>query len=79
MTESQLAVLFDIRHHAKIRHEKARLSALKRGRTSFPMLPFECSWAFEEEWRRANFPSPTKDWQDKPMRQWNSAEKRFTY
>ena len=38
-----------IRKMAKIRHEKERK---KSKRKDFPLLPYECSWAFEEEFRR---------------------------
>lgn len=41
-----------IKSAAKIRHEKARKAAAKKGRKDFPDLPFECSWAFEEQFRR---------------------------
>jgi hypothetical protein len=44
--------LDEIKRLAKIRHEKARLAARRRGRKDFPMLPYECSWAYEEEYRR---------------------------
>lgn len=47
--ENQLAV---IRKDAKKRHEKARRAARKRGRKDFPDLPFECSWAYEQQFRR---------------------------
>lgn len=46
--------LESIRKEARKRHEKARRAARKRGRKDFPDLPFECSWAFEEEFRRRN-------------------------
>ncbi len=51
-TPAQEAELAEIRRKAKIRHEKARKAARQRGRKDFPDLPYECSWAFEEEFRR---------------------------
>lgn len=45
-------VLKHIRDAAKIRHEKQRKAALKRGRKDFPLLPYECSWAYEQEFYR---------------------------
>ncbi len=53
LTPKQEEQLANIRTVAKARHEKARKAALKRGRTSFPLLPIECSWAYEEQFRRA--------------------------
>lgn len=44
--------LENVKIRAKIRHEKARKAAAKRGRKDFPMLPYECSWAFEQEFHR---------------------------
>jgi hypothetical protein len=44
--------LESIQAKAKVRHEKARKAAAKRGRKDYPMLPYECSWAFEQEFRR---------------------------
>lgn len=40
-----------VRKVARDRHEKARRAAKARGRHDFPDLPWECSWAFEEELR----------------------------
>jgi hypothetical protein len=51
MTKLSLA---EIKAKAKVRHEKARQAAAKRGRHDFPLLPYECSWAFEEEYKRKN-------------------------
>ena len=42
-----------IKSDARKRHEKARKAAKQRGRLGFPDLPFECSWAFEEEFLKA--------------------------
>ena len=52
LTPGQQAILDEIKRKAKIRHEKARLAAKKRGRHDFPDLPYECSWAYEEKFRR---------------------------
>lgn len=52
MTETQAAALEAIRVVARKRHEKARKAARQRGRKDFPALPFECSWAFEQQWLR---------------------------
>jgi hypothetical protein len=51
-TPNQEAQLDAIRAKAKIRHEKARKAAKQKGRNDFPLLPFECSWAFEQQFRR---------------------------
>jgi hypothetical protein len=51
LTEEEAAELERIRTAAKIRHEKARKAARQRGRLDFPDLPYECSWAYEEEFR----------------------------
>ena len=51
LTPNQEAELKEIRRKAKERHEKARRKAKKQGR-SFPDMPFECSRAYEEEFRR---------------------------
>lgn len=37
---------------ARARHQKARKAAKARGRLDFPLLAWECSWAFDEELRR---------------------------
>ncbi len=52
LTVSQIEELERIKAKAKERHEKARKAAKKAGRKDFPMLPYECSWAFEEKFRR---------------------------
>jgi len=36
---------------AKVRHEKKRKSEKARGREDFPLLPYECSWAYEQAFR----------------------------
>lgn len=46
------AQLAAIKAAAVRRHERARTAAARRGRRDFPDLPYECSWAFEEEFRR---------------------------
>ena len=51
-TAAEKAVLESIKKAAIIRHEKERKAAARRGRKDFPALPFECSWAFEEKFRR---------------------------
>jgi hypothetical protein len=51
LTPAEQAQLDAIQADAKIRHEKARKAAKRRGRTDFPDLPYECSWAYEEEFR----------------------------
>ena len=52
MNTTTTSVINEIRVVAKIRHEKARKAAKKRGRNDFPMLPIECSWAFEMAFAR---------------------------
>jgi hypothetical protein len=44
--------LEEIRTQAKIDHEKNRKAARRQGRKDFPDLPYECSWAYEQEFRR---------------------------
>jgi hypothetical protein len=51
LSPTQQVHLEAIRTVARARHDKRRKTALKAGR-SFPELPFECSWAFEEQFRR---------------------------
>lgn len=51
-TPAEQAQLDIIRAKAKQRHEFGRLAALKRDRKDWPMLPFECSWSYEEQFRR---------------------------
>lgn len=53
LPDREKAELEVIRDAARVRHEKARKAAAIRGRTDFPLLPFECSWAFEEAFRRS--------------------------
>lgn len=43
-----------IRSAAKVRHEKTRKAARRNGRVDFPMLPYECSWAYEQQFIREN-------------------------
>ena len=57
LTADQKSQLGKIQDAAKIRHEKARKAARKRGRTDFPLLPVECSWAFEEKFRKGLTPA----------------------
>jgi hypothetical protein len=52
LTAAEQSKLDQIQTAARLRHEKARQAAAKRGRHDFPLLPYECSWAFEEEFRR---------------------------
>ena len=52
LTPAEQTELDRIRAAARVRHEKARKAAAKAGRKDFPMLPFECSWAYEEQFRR---------------------------
>ena len=52
LTAAEQAELDQIRAAARDRHEKARKAAKKAGRHDFPLFPYECSWAFEEEFRR---------------------------
>lgn len=47
------AKLEKIRQKARELHEAKRKAREKRG-LPFPLLPYECSWAFEEEFRRQN-------------------------
>ena len=52
LTSAEQKKLDEIRVKAKYRHEKNRKLAKLRGQKDFPMLPYECSWAYEEEFRR---------------------------
>ena len=52
LNEEEAAYLERIRVRAKERHEKARKEAKKAGRKDFPLLPVECSWAYEEKYRK---------------------------
>jgi hypothetical protein len=51
-TPAEQAELDLVQSTARGRHERARKAAKQRGRVDFPLLPYECSWAFEEEFRR---------------------------
>lgn len=46
------SLLEKIRQDARTRHERNRKAAAKRGRVDFPLLPFECSWAYETQFTR---------------------------
>jgi hypothetical protein len=52
LTPDEQARLDGIHRAARIRHEKARKAAKRRGRHDFPLEPYECSWAYEQEFRR---------------------------
>lgn len=52
LNPNEQAKLTEIQENAKIRHEAARKAAKKLGRKDFPLLPFECSWAYQEQFRR---------------------------
>lgn len=52
LTQEEQQQLSEIQAKAKVRHERARRAAAKQGRTDFPMLPYECSWAYEQEFLR---------------------------
>ena len=52
LTKTEMDLLDTIKAKARIRHEKERRSARQRGRMEYPLLPWECSWAYEEEFRR---------------------------
>lgn len=56
LSPDEEAELAEIRRLAKIRHEKDRKVAFTRGRTSFPDLPYECSWAYETAFLRERRP-----------------------
>lgn len=58
MGENPGRSLEEVKRLAKIRHEKERKAARRRGRKDFPMLPYECSWAFEEEFKRKHGRNP---------------------
>lgn len=51
-TPEEQAKLDAIRVKARARHEREREVAAKRGRKDYPLLPYECSWAYEEHFRR---------------------------
>ena len=52
MTPQQQEELERIKDIARQDHERKRRAAKARGRVDFPLLPYECSWAFEEEFKR---------------------------
>jgi len=52
LTAGETQQLDEIRRNARIRHEKDRKAAAKRGRLDYPDFPYECSWAFETQWLR---------------------------
>jgi len=58
MGENPGRSLEEVKRLAKIRHEKERKAARRRGRKDFPMFPYECSWAFEEEFKRKHGRNP---------------------
>ena len=51
-TAAEVEELRRIQKNAKRRHEVTRLAAEASGRHDFPLLPRECSWSYEEEFRR---------------------------
>jgi hypothetical protein len=51
-TPEEQAKLEAIRVKTRARHERERKAAAKRGRKDYPLLPYECSWAYEEQFRR---------------------------
>lgn len=52
LSPEQLKELKDIQSKAKAKHDKAYKAAKARGR-DYPLLPYECSWAYEMEFRRS--------------------------
>ncbi len=52
LTDLEAETLERYKTNAKKHHEAARKAARKMGRKDFPMLPYECSWAFEETFRK---------------------------
>lgn len=52
LTPSEEQALETVRVAARARHSRAKAAAKKRGRLDFPLFPFECSWAYEEQFRR---------------------------
>ena len=50
--EEQLE-LDNIRKKAKERHARERRAAKALGREHYPEFPYECSWAYEQEFMRA--------------------------
>lgn len=51
LTPEEAQELEAIRRDAMLRHEAKRKAARRRGRMDYPMLPYECSWAYEQEFR----------------------------
>ena len=51
-TPDEEQALEAVRVVARTRHARAKAAARARGRLDFPLLPFECSWAYEEQFRR---------------------------
>lgn len=51
-TLEEAAQLEAIRVKARARHERERKAAAKRGRKDYPLLPHECTWAYEQQFRR---------------------------
>lgn len=47
------SALEKIRRVARERHKRARKAARRKGRKDFPILPVECTWAYEEQLRRS--------------------------
>jgi hypothetical protein len=69
LTHEEHFELSNIRRLAKVRHNKARLAVAAKGRHNFPYLPFECSWAFKEQFRRnirqgMKYDVRTKEWSE---------------
>jgi hypothetical protein len=52
LTDVEQGTLDVIKVAARKRHEQVRRAARRDGRHDFPMLPYECSWAYEEDFRR---------------------------
>jgi hypothetical protein len=52
LTADEEMRLAAIRIAARDAHDLARRQAARRGRKDFPAAPYECSWAYEEQFRR---------------------------
>lgn len=52
LTPDEEQALETVRVAARTRHKRAKAAAKARGRLDFPCLPFECSWAYAEQFRR---------------------------
>lgn len=52
LTPAEELELEAVRVVARARHARAKAAAKARGRLDFPLLPFECSWAYSEQFRR---------------------------